>query len=84
MPDLPDLRARSAIALGATACVILLTGLIGWAASAAIVSAVVAMGEVDVEELKWVILMVLFNQPDQEAAYSWLENLMFDHDESVN
>lgn len=30
------------------------------------------------------ILMVLFNQPDQEAAYSWLENLMFDHDESVN
>ncbi|MCB1390082.1 MAG: HlyD family type I secretion periplasmic adaptor subunit [Rhodobacteraceae bacterium] len=49
MPDLPDLRARSAIALGATACVILLTGLIGWAASAAIVSAVVAMGEVDVE-----------------------------------
>ncbi|MGE4071366.1 MAG: DUF494 family protein [Lysobacterales bacterium] len=42
------------------------------------------VGEVDVEELKWVILMVLFNQPDQEAAYSWLENLMFDHDESVN
>ncbi len=42
------------------------------------------VGEVDVEELKWVILMVLFNQPDQEAAYSWLENLMFNHDESVN
>jgi Smg protein len=42
------------------------------------------VGEVDVEELKWVILMVLFNQPDQEAAYSWLENLMFDHDETIN
>ena len=42
------------------------------------------VGEVDLEELKWVILMVLFNQPDQEAAYAWLENLMFDHDESVN
>lgn len=42
------------------------------------------VGEVDVEELKWVILMVLFNQPDQEAAYSWLENLMFDHGESVH
>lgn len=40
--------------------------------------------EVDEHELKWVILMVLFNQPDQEAAYSWLENLMFDHDESIN
>lgn len=42
------------------------------------------VGEVDLEELKWVILMVLFNQPDQEAAYAWLENLMFDHDESIN
>ncbi len=42
------------------------------------------VGEVDVEELKWIILMVLFNQPDQEAAYAWLENLMFDHDEAVN
>lgn len=42
------------------------------------------VGEVDVEELKWVILMVLFNQPDQEEAYSWLENLMFDHGETVN
>ncbi len=40
--------------------------------------------EVDVDEIKWVILMVLFNQPDQEEAYSWLENLMFEHSESVN
>lgn len=42
------------------------------------------IGEVDVDELKWIILMVLFNQPDQEAAYSWLENLMFDHGEALN
>ena len=42
------------------------------------------VGEVDEHELKWIILMVLFNQPDQEAAYSWLENLMFDQDELVN
>lgn len=42
------------------------------------------VGEVDVDELKWIILMVLFNQPDQEAAYAWLENLMFDHDEALN
>ncbi len=40
--------------------------------------------EVDVEDLKWVILMVLFNQPEQEAAYAWIENLMFDHDGTVN
>lgn len=40
--------------------------------------------EVDVEELKWVILMVLFNQPDEEAAYSWLEHLMFEPEETMN
>lgn len=42
------------------------------------------VGEVDVEELKWLILMVLFNQPGEEAAYSWLENLMFEPDGSLN
>ncbi|GAB1377728.1 HlyD family type I secretion periplasmic adaptor subunit [Pararhodobacter aggregans] len=48
MDEIPELKARSPILLGITTCVILLTGLIGWAASAAIISAVVAMGEVDV------------------------------------
>lgn len=30
------------------------------------------------DELKWVVLMVLFNQPGQEDAYSWLESIMFE------
>jgi Uncharacterized protein conserved in bacteria len=34
--------------------------------------------EIDLEHLKWIILMVLFNQPGQEAAYAWMEDLMFD------
>jgi Smg protein len=34
--------------------------------------------EIDLEELKWVILMVLFNQPGQEEAYAWMEDLVFD------
>ncbi len=34
--------------------------------------------EIDLLQLKWVILMVLFNQPGQEAAYAWLEDLVFD------
>ena len=33
--------------------------------------------EVDLDDLKWVVLMVLFNQPGAEAAYAWMENLMF-------
>lgn len=34
--------------------------------------------EIDLEQLKWVILMVLFNQPGQEAAYTWMEDLVFE------
>jgi Smg protein len=32
----------------------------------------------DLSQLKWVILMVLFNQPGEEAAYAWMEDLVFD------
>jgi Smg protein len=31
----------------------------------------------DLDDLKWVVLMVLFNQPGSDAAYAWMENLMF-------
>lgn len=33
---------------------------------------------VDLDDLKWVILMVLFNQPGQEAACAWMENLLLE------
>jgi len=33
---------------------------------------------IELEQLKWVVLMVLFNQPGQEQAYSWMEDLVFD------
>ena len=34
--------------------------------------------DVDLDQLKWVILMVLFNQPGQEAAFAWMEDLVLD------
>ena len=34
--------------------------------------------ELDLDDLKWVVLMVLFNQPGSEAAYAWMETQMFD------
>ena len=34
--------------------------------------------ESDLEQLKWVVLMVLFNQPGQEAAVAWMEDLVLD------
>ncbi|MCB1877450.1 MAG: DUF494 domain-containing protein [Chromatiales bacterium] len=30
------------------------------------------------EHLKWVVLMVLFNQPGSEAAYAWMEDLVYE------
>jgi Smg protein len=34
--------------------------------------------DIALEQLKWVMLMVLFNQPGQETAYDFLENMVFD------
>ena len=31
--------------------------------------------EIDLEQLKWIVMMVLFNQPDQEESLAWLETL---------
>lgn len=35
---------------------------------------------IDLEQLKWVVLMVLFNQPGQENAYAWMEELVLDRE----
>ena len=40
--------------------------------------------ELDLDDLKWVVLMVLFNQPGSEAAYAWMETQMFDEPEPVH
>jgi Smg protein len=37
--------------------------------------------EITLEDLKWVVLMVLFNQPGQEANYAWMEDFMFDSEQ---
>ena len=38
--------------------------------------------EIDLEQLKWVMLLVLFNQPGQEAAYTWIEDVIFEESAS--
>ena len=39
----------------------------------------------ELDDLKWVVLMVLFNQPGSEAAYAWMETQIFDAEpESVH
>lgn len=39
--------------------------------------------DVDLDQLKWVILMVLFNQPGSEEAFAWMEDLVLDETTSV-
>ncbi len=34
--------------------------------------------EIDVDDIKWVVLMVLFSQPGEESAYARMEDLVFD------
>ena len=34
--------------------------------------------EIGIEQVKWVVLMVLSSQPDQEQAYARMEDLVFD------
>lgn len=34
--------------------------------------------EIDIGQLKWIILMVLFNQPGQEQAFVWMEDMVMD------
>lgn len=38
-------------------------------------------GEITLDDLKWVVLMVLFNQPGQEANYAWMEDFLFDSEQ---
>ena len=34
-------------------------------------------GEIDIEQIKWVVMMVLFSQPGHEQAYAQMEDLVF-------
>ena len=33
--------------------------------------------ETDLDQLKWVVLMVLFNRPGREAAFAWMEDFVY-------
>lgn len=37
-----------------------------------------ATDEIDIEQVKWVVLMVLFSQPDEANAYARMEDLVFE------
>ena len=34
--------------------------------------------EIDLDQVKWVVLMVLFNQPGLEEAFTWMEDMVME------
>ena len=38
---------------------------------------------IELQQLKWVVLMVLFNRPGKEAAFAWMEDIVLDEVSSV-
>jgi len=56
------------------------SGLIDPATREVIIDRLMALeaNDITLEQLKWVMLLVLFNQPEQEHAYHMLEDLVFD------
>ena len=56
------------------------TGVVNSRTRELIIERVMALdsSEIDIDRLKWVILMVLFNQPEQDGNYEWIENMVFD------
>ena len=34
--------------------------------------------EIDIDRLKWIIVMVMFNLPEHDSNYEWLENMVFE------
>ena len=46
-----------------------------------VIDRVMALGddEIDVDHIKWVVLMVLFSQPGQESAYARMEDLVYEN-----
>jgi len=35
--------------------------------------------ELEAEQLKWIVMIVLYSQPGEENAYAWMENMVFDN-----
>ena len=38
---------------------------------------------IELQQLKWVVLMVLFNRPGKEAAFAWMEEIVMDEVSAV-
>lgn len=56
------------------------TGILSPASRELAIDRVMALNEetISLENLKWIVLMVLFSQPDEEIAFARMENLVYE------
>jgi len=55
------------------------TGLLTATTRELIMDRVIALDvELDVEQLKWIVMIVLYSHPDEENAFAWMESMVFD------
>lgn len=60
-------------------------GILSAAQREVVIDRLIALGSgtIDKEQVKWVVLMVLFAQPGQETAFSRMEDLVFEENSGV-
>lgn len=39
--------------------------------------------ELELDQLQWIIMIVMYSQPGEENAYAWMENLIFETNEGI-
>jgi len=39
--------------------------------------------EIDLDQVKWIVMLVLYNRPGQEAEFAWMENIVFQENEGT-
>ncbi len=39
---------------------------------------------IDAEQMKWVVLMVLFNLPDSVGSFTWLQDILYEESPSIH
>ena len=42
------------------------------------------IAHIDEEQMKWVILMVLFNLPDSAGSFTWIQDLLYEETPTIH
>ena len=62
------------------------SNVIDWASLEVVIDRVLDLDiqDIDLEQIKWLVLMVMFNQPGRESTYAWLEELVYENEHRIH